>query len=352
MGNKKTKINILIILIVIFLLSTLLMIRFEFNPISFITGGNNDKDKDTQSDVINYNGIYRYKDSLNKTYKLYDGCSVSYFDYYIVILNDEYNMYKSSCIGTFFLRKGETKNLVIEKTLENNLAIKYDDNSYLRTDLVSSVEVGNRFRSIAHKSVDLSAEDYHLLFENTLLPGNFFEIPKGVLSSGAAHFPFTFTPLGEDDSFEFKILGDRKKVLYRFTGNDFNQLPHLRNVSSNLSIIEPKETDFRYHYTLKVFTEFNLIYDINNYFPITVDGDELTTMNSIYIKYLDGVYVMLIGNNKEFCAKKSTSTDVAYYVFHIEYDHVVKALKKPIFIKKVLKNDSTGCQLVEKLMEE
>ena len=58
MNKKKTKINIILIIIVIFLIVTALMIRFEFNPISYLLGNNNDNP--TNKEVVTiFNGVYR-----------------------------------------------------------------------------------------------------------------------------------------------------------------------------------------------------------------------------------------------------------------------------------------------------
>ena len=92
MNKKKTKINIILILIVIFLIVTALMVRFEFNPISYLLGGNDD-DTEVNENAVNYNGIYLYKESLNKTYKLLNRCTLSYYDFYIVVLNNNYYIF-------------------------------------------------------------------------------------------------------------------------------------------------------------------------------------------------------------------------------------------------------------------
>jgi hypothetical protein len=69
MDNKKIKINIIFVIIVILLIVTALMIRFEINPISYFVGGNDDEEE-TVEVAINYNGVYRYRESLKDSYKL------------------------------------------------------------------------------------------------------------------------------------------------------------------------------------------------------------------------------------------------------------------------------------------
>ena len=105
------------------------------------------------------------------------------------------------------------------------------------------------------------------------------------------------------------------------------------------SIVEPVEIPSKYAYRFKAVDKNRTVYDLKDKFPITIDGDTLTYSDNIYIKYspTDNAFVLLVGKNKNFCEKDSDSKDVAYYVFHIKYDYVLKNFSNPKFINKVYK---------------
>lgn len=350
MNKKKIKINIILIIIVIFLIVTALMIRFEFNPISYLLGNN--EENTTNKDVVtNFNGVYRYKDSLNKSHKLFNGCTLSYYDYYIVVLNDNYYRYKSSCVGTFYLDEGKTKDLKFSETVEKNQLITFDSKEYLKTELVDTVVEGNYFRNHIKDDSRLYADTYHILMKEAQKAGEEFTILDMGLNTSNVNFPFNFRYFKETKQFKVELRGFDEVILYSYIVDDLDDLPLFLGFGPNLSIIEPVKNDFRYAYTFKSINKDGLNYDLSKKFPIIVDGDTLTYADNIYIKYSlsENVFVMLVSDSKEFCEKNSDSNEVAYYVFHIKYDYVQKNFTNPKFIKKVYKNE--GCKYVEDLME-
>ncbi len=348
MGNKKVKINIIFIVIVILLIITALMIRFEINPISYFIGGDKDKDVIADSEV-NYNGIYRYRESLKDVYRVFNGCTVSYFDYYIVILNDDYYRYKSSCIGTFLLDEGKVKNLKIEENLDKNKYIVFDGKQYDKNDLLTEVRAINAVKENEKKAYTVSLENYHFLFQQMQVPGNYFSIAKGVLRSGNASFRFNFSVL-ENNHFKITVMNN-KIPLYSYTVDDLSRLPLFRGMGETFSTIEPITNGDSYAYKFKVYNKTSLVYDLSTKFPITVDGVTLNYSDNIYIKFSTSLnaYVLLISKNEKLCEKKENSTDIAYYVFYIKYNYVNKSFDNPKFIDKVYQNE--GCSYVKELME-
>ena len=349
MNKKKTKINIILIIVVIFLIVTALMIRFEFNPISYILGNNNDKPTNKEV-VTNFNGVYRYKESLNKTYKLYHNCTLSYYDFYIVILNDNYYRYKSTCVGTFLLDEGKTKDLKFGENLEKSTVITFDGNEYLKTDYIDSVVEGNYLKNNLEDTGRIYADTYHVLLKEAQLKGKEFDILDVSLNFSNVNLVFKFKKLAPR-SFDIKLFGADEKVIYSYNVKTMNDLPLFLGFGQNLSIIEPIVNDIRYAYTFKSITKAGLNYNLESKFPITIDGDLLTYSDNIYIKYSpsENVFVLLVSDSKKFCEKDSDSNEVAYYVFHIKYDYVEKNFTNPKFIRKVYKKE--GCKYVDDLME-
>ena len=351
MNKKKSKINIIIIVIIALLIATFVLIRFEVNPFSYFTGGETSGGNSNNIISSNYNGVYRYKESLDKTYKLYSTCTLSYYDYYIVILNNNYYRYKSSCNGTFFLDEGRTKSLNIDKTLEQNTVITFDGKKYLKTDLINTIKVNNYVYDFRKKTIAYQAENYKILLKDAYSNGNKFNIEKGSLNSNNASFAFSFNIL-DNNHYNLKLLNNNKQVVYTYNTDNLNNLPLFRGFGTSLSVIEPYESSTKYSYTLRRLTLDGFVYDLKSKFPITIDDDLLDYNDSIFIKFspTENAFIMLIGNNKKFCEINSNSKEVAYYIFHIKYDYVKKDFANPKFIKKVYKNE--GCKFVSELMEE
>lgn len=347
MNREKVKSNIIFILIILFLVITALMIKFEFNPISQLLG-KDDNEIVSNDGVVNYNGVYKYRETLDNVYKLFDGCTLNYYDFYFVVLNDNYYRYKSSCIGTFLLDSGKTSELKFSETVEKNKVIKFDKKQYVKTDLVNSVIEGNYFKTKKNKIDSINANNYHILMKQVQLPGKEFSIQGAEIVATNISYYFDFEYL-DNNQIEVKISED--EFSYSYLAKDLNELPLFLGVGNNLSVIEPTMINNRYAFNFKSIANDSIVYDLSTKFPINVDGVSLTTNNSIYIKYSssDNAFIMLIGAGEKICDKNNNSTDVSYYVFHIKYNHLLKTFDNPEFIKKVYKNE--GCKYVDDLME-
>ena len=352
MNKRKNKIGFIIIFIIISVVIILVVSSLtnkDFNPISLIVG--DDKDVVTENDVfVNYNGIYRYRESLNNSYKLFNNCTVSYYDYYIVVLNADYYRYKSSCIGTFLLDQGNTKDLKISYLTEKNKKIIYDGIDYIKNDNILAIEAGNYYKNNLATNNMLVADNYKFLFKEVQKPESYFSINNATFVSSNASFNFKFS-IEDDNSFVISLVDGNNK-LYSNNVKRIDDLPLLSGVGDKMTIIEPIENSSMYSYTFKVLSHDGFVYNLEDKFPITIDGDYLTVDNSsIYVKFSrkDNAFVMLVGDDKKFCTTDSDSKAVASYVFHIKYNYVEKNFDNPKFIKKIYKNEE--CKYVNDLME-
>lgn len=347
MDKKKVKINIIFILIIVILIISALMIRFEVNPFSYFLG--EDEEKEVISSSDNSNGIYRYRESLDKTRTMFHGCTLSYFDNYILIINDNYYLYRQSCIGTFYIGDGKTKELKFKETIEKTKYITYDGNDYYKNDTLDTIEVLNYVKENIDDISSVYPENYQLLLSESQREGDYFDFEEVEIKTSPAVFALNLKHV-EDKRFELSITNSDEKVLYATNINGFTTVPLFRGYGSNLVIIEPFSTASKYSYGFKVINSEGLTYDIKNMFPITVDGDVLTYDKSIYITFnpSENKFVMLIGKDKEMCVKNSDSNNVAYYVFNLEYEYSSRKFKKPIFIKKVYERD--GCKYANEVM--
>lgn len=347
MNKKKVKINIIFVLIIVFLVISALMIRFEVNPFSYFLG--EEEEEEVVSSGNNSNGIYRYRETLDKTRSMFQGCTVSYFDNYILIINDNYYIYRESCIGTFYIGDGKTKELKIKETLEKTKYITYDGKDYYKNDTLDTIEVLNFVKENPNDLGALYPENYQLLLKESQREGEYYSLDEVDLKTSPTSFYFNLKHL-ENKKFEIIITNMDEKVLYTTNINGFSIMPLFRAYGSNLVIIEPFSTADKYSYNFMVINSEGTSYDLRNMFPITVDGDVLSYERSIYIAFdsSENKFVMLVGKDKEMCVKNSDSNEVAYYVFNLEYEYSSKTFKKPVFVKKVYERD--GCKYADEVM--
>ena len=161
---------------------------------------------------------------------------------------------------------------------------------------------------------------------------------------------FYFNLSNSGNSIDFKIFYSSETILYEVNTDDFSKLPELKAIGENMVIIEPEKDANAYRYKFKVLNSTGFTYDLSTKFPIKVDTVQLTTANSVFVKFnpTKNNFIMLVGNDKQLCAVDDDSNDIAYYVFDINYNYATKKFEKPEFIKIVYKRD--GCKHANEVM--
>jgi len=113
-----------------------------------------------------------------------------------------------------------------------------------------------------------------------------------------------------------------------------------------------KETN-RYNYNFKVVDIEGLQYNLYEKFPIIVDGVSLGKENSIYITFDPSIrkFRMLIGYDDKMCVSnydESSSDDIVYYEFIIDYNYSHSGFDEPRFVKVGRKSE--GCKYVNSII--
>ena len=351
--NKKTKINIIIVAILVLLVISVLMIRFEINPFSYFVGNNKKKEETKVAD--NLNGFYRYRESLGGTYNMFDACVISYVDNYILIVNERYSLYRSSCIGTLLLEEGNTKDLKFKESNEGTKYILKNDVQYIKNDTIKSIKISNKVKDMAvHGLSSVSLENYALLLEESIKYDENFSVSMSEFKTPGRYY-FTFKNI-EEDLYLFELWGDveqteKSSPLYSFNTTKFANMPKFRAYGRNVLVLESIATSSKYSFGFKLFSEKSLLYDVKEYFPITINSHVLTANDSIYIKHnvKENDFTMIVGKDKDFCVEKSDKTDPAYYVFKLKYNYKKGNFVAPEFVKVVYKNE--GCNYLNSIME-
>lgn len=302
----------------------------------------------------NYNGVYVYNDDLNGSKFMFRGCSITKISNYILIIDDEYFLYRSSCMGTILKGNGSTKDLNIEiDETAKTYRIKYNDNVYTKDSSVLDLNIGidNIFNMIA-----IQPDTYQLLLKETQQEGYYYDL-KGVRIEGlSSMLYFYLTRNSLSNSYDISIKSSTSDYsLYSVNVSNLDFLPDLYTFGKYLAIIEKNMSydNSKYNYKFKVISDDGIIYNLDNMLPITIDDIPLTTDNSIYIKFDQSSrnFKVIIGNDTKFCSDEyndENANDIVYYEFSISYTYGDSSFGKPVFSK--IGYRSEGCGYINSLM--
>ncbi len=351
---KKSKIlkNIIYILILLLVCVGIVFAYYYFtgqkNPLlSFVDniGKNSEEIND------NYNGIYTYKESLNGSKFIYNGCSVTNINYYLLIVNDTFYSYKGSCMGTYYLGEGKVSDLEILTTEDNrSYFIKYQDKEYLKDQTTRSLTLNN---DIKKNLMNIDLNNYKLILNETEFAGNYYSIAAPV-NGISSSIMFKFEP---SDTGDFQIslttnelINSRK--LYEYNANNYDNLPDFYPYGKNIVVIEKNHLANKFSYKFKVVSTEGVIYELDKMFPITVDGVQLNPNNSVFVTFDQSsrIFRVLVGNDDKMC-QENTDTDtntITYYEFKITYSYSLNNFTPLEFVKIGYANE--GCNYVNKIL--
>lgn len=350
MNKGRTKNNVkfffflLILCVVVF--GAVYLLNSEDNALQDLIDNMNGE----SSIIDNYNGVYVYSMSVNGSKNMFRGCIIDHIDYYIMIVNDKYYTYRSSCIGTFPFEEGNTKDLEIYENKEaNTFYIKNDGLVYAKNPAIRSVNVVNNLANYGEK---FQVNNYQLLFEESQFPGAYFSVKRLEIDNLSSDMFIEFGHIF-DERFKMTISGQFEgevRELYSYIFDDFKHMPQLYPYGAYLVIIEKNESEDKYHHTIKVYNNEGIVYNLEQQFPIVVDDVSLDMNNSIFVKFdeYNRTFKLLIGNDKNMCVEESEDKTVTYYEFEVDYNYTLKGFERPVFVKQGYAKD--GCKYVDEVM--
>lgn len=297
--------------------------------------------------VDTYNGFYVFSEDLNGTRTVYTGCTLSKINNYILIINDKFYTYRSSCIGTFKFDEGKTKDLKISKNNERrSYYITYKDNVYYRDYSVVSMLVKNNAKDAFD---ELPLKDYQLLFKESQYPDAYYNLELVEVDGISSDIYISFRHI-EGESFEVVLSNKEREPMYNYTFKDFDSMPYFYSYGAYLVVIEKNEDDNKYINNLKVFSEEEMVYNLADKLPIVVDGDVLDFNDSVYVDFdeVDRHFRIIISDSKKMCFKDEKEEGISFYEFMVDYNYSTDRFEKPEFVLK--KNKSDSCVYINEIM--
>lgn len=328
------------------------IIKGEKNPlIGFI-----EKVTEKEELLENYNGIYTYYDDLNGSKYIFSGCSVSKIANHILIIDDDYFAFRSSCMGTYVKGSGKTKDLVVKLTEDKkDYFVTYDGKRYSKDYATMQIVPNN---DVEEKLSKIELASYQLLIKETQFPGNYYSVENIGVVGLPSSIKMNIEHDEYSDSITVSILNarDENRLLYTYNIDDYDNMPDMYAYGKDIVVIEKgknKNNPTRLGYTFKVVNESGIVYRLDDMFPITINDVTLNSNNSIFITFDQSkrVYRMLVGFDERMCSttyKESEKDDIIYYEFTIDYNYLIKGFDKPKFEKIGYKSE--GCKYVSSVM--
>jgi len=355
MGDSMKKIGKVLIIVVLLLLVcggiVIYLNKDKNNVIGEIFQSIEEKENND-----NKNGFYLYTDKLDKTYKLSNSCTLSSNKYVIAVVNDDYYLYKSNCLGVIQLKSGKSSELKIYyDSLKEYYYMQYDGNKYIKNKKMATIVPSNNFIDGNH---GIYIDNYKKLIEELMVDESFNIDTQAAGLSGV-----TFEYKQDDGIYFVKIAtgGDIKdgediskfQLEYSNYFEKFDDLPDFYLLNSNVVISEKNKLNGQTTRNLKIFSRKRGIeYNLADVFPIRVNGVELKPdthyVYSVYDKTSKS-YAMLVSTNSNFCKEDSKESNIAFYEFKLEIDYTNYLFKTPTFIRAWYEKD--GCSRVKELME-
>ncbi len=343
---KTFKFIVFLIVVVFIVFAIYYLVGNKKNPFSDII------DNITQTEMKdNYNGFYHYKDDLGGSRIVFTGCTVNYISDLILVVEDKYYVYRSSCMGTYPKGSGDTKDLDFRvDESKKSYYIKYKGKDYDKDNSLYSVEpLKEPFDDLRN----LNIEEFGLLMKETQIPGYYYEFSE-MASNISSSLQIELIPINDGEAFTLNI-NDFFKTLYTYHITDKNLLPEMFPYGKYLVLIEKTErktaASMLKSDNLVVIGPTGPVYNLRQKFPVIVDDVELNAQNSIYITFdhKEKVFKMLVGYDDKFCVTDGKSDKVVAYEFTIDYNYLTKEFDDPVFSKKIREKD--GCLYVKNLME-
>ncbi len=307
---------------------------FHTNPSS-----NNQELKKNQD---NYNGVYAYEEPLGLSYNIYAGCSVSQVHNYILIVEDNYEIYRSTCMGTYLQKVGNLAELKIEfDEGEKTYKINYNDQIFIKVEHVFEIVTNNQ---IAKSLRNISLSSLPFIIKETEFPGNYYEIEDTPITGVNGKFFMNVSPQGGGFYLEIKSDFLKEGNLYSYFARSNNTLPSFSTFFDKIIILEDNSTTDLVSYNLLTISQNQVTFNLKEKFPILVDGKQLTPSDPIYINYnkIEKNFHMFIGANKSFCSENEDA--ISYYEFKIDYNYNTMNLDNPEFVRTV--KGLSGCNLL------
>ncbi len=292
-----------------------------------------------------YNGVYNNITELDVKVNAYKGCSFNKINNYILVVNDEYYLYRDSCLGTFLMEKGKSDDLNIAST-DKEYYIMYKNKRYNRDHTVKKIVPSNTMKNTRGK-VGLNA--LSVILKETEYEGSYYTMENNI-DGLSEKYGLKVVPR-ENNGYSMEITYLMRPI-YSYYIRSLDEMPKFYIYGETIVVVESESTEDKYSDQFKVIGNEGMTFNLSDEFDVTVDDIKLNYANSsirIVFDKSNRVFRMFVGNDKKFCVKSGASDKVAYYEFVLKYDYSGHSFGKPVFVTNHYENE--GCSYINSYLD-
>ena len=350
MKTKKGKKKLILIILVVLTIALCFYAFVISSPREiFLTFFGGDEEKPLLENNDNINGIYKYSEPLDKYYQIYQGCHINSLDYKIVILNDKFYSYKSTCIATYYEGQGDTSDLKVEyNKLTQEFQAQYNNKTYIKTGETEIIPKENFYAQVD----TISLESLKLILQETSWEGH--KTSFRIKEKGKAYYETLVSSNDDNDGYTIKFYKPNDKdrtIIAEYVSESVDRVPEFYPNNSLIGVLLNNSTESKYSYTLQLFNSEGIAYYLENEFPITVNGETITLEEyNVYIVRdpKKSAFKLYLSKYHDYCT--DDEDEIIYYEFEITYIHAKRNYSKPEFVGQRYAKD--GCNITPPQEEE
>ena len=273
------------------------------------------------------NGIYIYKTNMGKSRTLLKSCVVDSINDYLVVINENYYLYRGNCLNTVFVGQGLTEKLKFEKDNDSKYTVQLDNITYNKDNSITKIVVDNNV--IKNSDYIYNYDNLKAVIDYSEYNGYYYSFKGLVLRNEKYRFKYDYDNI--TNSFQFSITKSEVPIYYKVM-NSFNDIPNYYILNDNLAVLDNNKVGDIYKGELYIYSGTNKTYDYNSMFPLIVNGETIdSTWNRIF-KYdsTNKIGYVLFSKSNDFCDFDKGN----YYEFKLYYDYKKLGFKAPDLSKK------------------
>ena len=263
------------------------------------------------------NGFYINKKLLDEYIRISNECIVNSIETYIVVIDNKYKMFDVSCMGSFLKKSGDIKEL--EFKIKDEKKVYYvtkDGLIYDKKANLLSIKEDNSFQKNI-QNIELSSLSFFL---DNIEISNKYEFNASILS---INFPLSLHMKAKKNDYSLQIIDNANNILYEKQIANKISFPEFYTYSDGLVIND--ESNLIY------ITSKGLLYDLQMYYPIIINGEDISKNYNIKLVYTNKnqLFELYFYKGSSDCKEIDSSI---IYKFLIEYDFYKRTFVKPKYI--------------------
>lgn len=284
------------------------------------------------------NGVYIIKNKLEREKTLLGRCLVNSINDYLVVLNDDYMLYKGNCLNTVLISEGKSENLKFDKKNDSKYTVTLDEKTYQKDDSINEIPVVN---NVIIKSPRVNYDSLKFIIDNSEYEGHYYSFSGEISSQKEYYYDYSYNQQLNQFSISLNNgISGYSKIL-----KSFNDIPKFYTFNDYLLVLDEDKIGNSFSHKLYLYSEKEMIYDFNSIFPININGNVIDTNWNRMFRFdmISKTAYVVFDRDNNFCNFENGNE---YYEFKLTYDYQKNGFNVPDLLKKGTKE--SDCDYIKK----